>query len=147
MSSLKRRRSATAVSSRRVPGRAVQVIVPQREPFVDERGEIRNLIDAPFTSAAVITSVKGAVRGNHYHKSDYHYTWLQRGEMVYAHRPVGDPNPPRHWVIAAGQLFYTPPGYEHAMRFTKDSVMIVFARNNREMAHYEADTVRVPPLT
>ena len=123
------------------------VIVPQRLPFADERGEIRNLIDAPFTSAAVITSVKGAVRGNHYHKTDYHYCWLQRGRMIYLHRKAGDFTPPQRWMIEAGQIFYSPPGYEHAMQFLEDSVMLVFARNSREMANYEADTIRVPSLT
>lgn len=122
------------------------VIVPQRQPFVDERGEIRNLIDAPLTSAAVITSVKGATRGNHYHKTDYHYCWLQSGGMIYAHRPAGSLEPPTQWVIAPGQMFYTPPMYEHVMCFTEPSVLFVVARNNREMEHYEADTVRVPPL-
>ena len=121
------------------------VIIEQRPPFVDARGEIQNLIDAPFTSAAVVTSVAGAIRGGHYHKTDYHYTWLQRGGLIYAHRPVGEAAPPREWVIAPGQLFYTPPMYEHTMRFTADSVMFVFARNPREMAHYEADTVRLAP--
>ena len=118
-------------------------LIPIRPPFVDERGQILNLVDLPFTSAAVITSVKGAIRGNHYHKTDYHYCWLQRGAMRYYHRPVGDPHPPPSWLITAGQLFYTPPGYEHTMQFTEDSVMLVFAKNNREMANYEADTVRV----
>src|SRR3989338_1903453 len=122
------------------------VVIPQRAPFVDGRGEIRNLIDAPFTSAAVITSVKGAVRGNHYHKSDYHYCWLQTGGMIYCHRPVGDTKPPQQWTIKPGDLFYTPPMYEHVMIFTDDSVMLALARNNREMANYEADTVRIPPL-
>lgn len=123
-----------------------QVIIPIRPPFHDERGEILNLIDAPCTSAAVITSNKGAVRGNHYHKTDYHYCWLQYGRMVYYHRPIGDRRPPRRWLITAGQLFYTPPRYEHAMHFLEDSVMLAFARNNREMANYEADTVRVPSI-
>ena len=132
------------VASKRPP--ADKVLVPIRQSFVDERGEIRNLIDAPFTSAAVITSVKGAVRGNHYHKTDYHYCWLQRGEMVYLHRPVGTTGPGQRWTIKAGQMFYTPPMVEHAMHFVKDSVLFVFARNNREMANYEADTVRVSPL-
>jgi oxalate decarboxylase/phosphoglucose isomerase-like protein (cupin superfamily) len=123
-----------------------QVIIPLREPFVDERGIIQNLIDAPFTSAAMITCVKGAVRGNHYHKIDYHYCWLQRGGLIYAHRPVGSTAPPQQWVIKPGQLFYTPPRYEHIMVFTADSVFFAFAKNNREMANYEADTVRIPPL-
>ena len=123
-----------------------RVLVPIREPFVDERGEIRNLIDAPFTSAAVIASVKGAVRGNHYHKTDSHYCWLQRGEMVYLHRPAGAAGPAKRLTVKAGQMFYTPPMVEHAMHFTQDSALFVFAKNNREMANYEADIVRIPPL-
>jgi oxalate decarboxylase/phosphoglucose isomerase-like protein (cupin superfamily) len=123
-----------------------RVIVLIRPPFVDDRGEIKNLIDAPCTSVAVITSVKGAVRGNHYHKTDYHYCWLQRGGMILYQRRVGDTKPPQRWTIKSGQMFYTPPMHEHMMRFTKDSVMLVFARNNREMAHYEADTIRVAPI-
>src|SRR3990167_2079109 len=115
------------------------VIIPLRKPVVDARGAILNLLDAPFTSAAVITSVKGAVRGNHYHKTDYHYCWLQSGGMVYLHRKVGDRTPPQRWTIKPDQMFYTPPGYEHAMQFTEDSVLFVLARNNREMANYEAD--------
>ena len=121
-------------------------IVPQRPPFIDERGQIQNLVDAPFASAAVIRSVKGAMRANHYHKTDYHYSWLQSGGLIYSHRPVGDRNPPQRWVITPGQLFYTPPMYEHAMQFTEESVLVVCARNNREVANYEADTVRIAPL-
>ncbi len=123
-----------------------RVIIPLRQPFVDDRGEILNLIDAPFTSAAVIRSVKGAVRGNHYHKTDYHYCWLQQGRMVYHHRPAGDTRPPRARTIMPGELFYTPPMHEHAMHFTEDSVLLVFARNSRTMEDYEADTVRVRPM-
>ena len=123
-----------------------RVVIPLRKPFVDVRGEIQNLIDAPCTSVAVIRSVKGAVRGNHYHKTDYHYCWLQSGGMVYLHRPMGQRGLPRRWVIKPGQMFYTPPLYEHAMQFTKDSMLLVFAKNNREMANYEADTVRISPL-
>ena len=123
-----------------------RVIIPVRAPFVDDRGEILNLVDAPFTSAAIVTSVKGAIRGNHYHKTDSHYCWLERGGLVYFHRPAGSAEPPGRWVIKRGELFYTPPRYEHAMHFTEDSVMVVLGRNNREMANYEADTVRVPPI-
>ncbi len=123
-----------------------QVIIPLREPFIDQRGQIHNLLDIPFTSVAMITSVKGAIRANHYHKTDYHYCWLQNGGLIYYHRPVGQKTSPQRWVITPGQLFYTPPMYEHAMVFTDDSVMFAFAKNNREMANYEADTVRISSL-
>ncbi len=123
-----------------------RVIIQPREPFIDARGEILNLIDAPFMSASVIRSVKGSVRANHYHKTDYHYCWLQSGGLRYFHRPVGETSPPQEWIIRPGQVFFTPPMYEHAMHFTEDSVLLCLARNNREMANYESDTVRVPPI-
>lgn len=121
------------------------VLVSLRPPFVDARGQLQHLVDAPFGSALVMTSVKGAVRGRHYHKTDYHYTWLQSGELLYAHRPAGQSGPYQRWVIRPGQLFYTPPMYEHVMEFTADSVAVVLARNHRTMDHYEADTVRLAP--
>lgn len=123
-----------------------RVLVQLRAPYVDARGEILNLLDAPFGSASVIRSVKGAVRANHYHKTDSHYCWLQSGGLMYYHRPVGDVSPPRGWKIEPGQMFYTPPMYEHAMHFTEDSVLLVLARNSRESADYESDTVRVPSI-
>lgn len=123
--------------------RAGEAIVPLRPPFVDERGEIQNLIDAPFGSALVMTSKKGAIRGNHYHKTDFHYCWLQRGRLIYSHRPVGEAKPYQQWVIEPGHLFYTPPMYEHIMEFTEESVVFAVARNNRTMANYEDDTVRL----
>ena len=122
------------------------VVIPIRPPFIDDRGEILNLVDAPFTSAARIISVKGAVRGNHYHKTDYHYCWVQTGQLVYMHRSAGSTAPPERWTIKAGQMFYTPPMYEHAMHFTEATVWFVFAKNSREMANYEADTIRIPPM-
>ncbi|HEX9780128.1 MAG TPA: hypothetical protein VGB20_02840 [bacterium] len=122
---------------------ADEPLVPLRPPFVDERGEILNLIEAVFASAVVIRSVAGAVRAQHYHKTDYHYCWLQEGEMHYFQRPVGETGPAQRWRISAGQVFFTPPMHEHAMVFTKDSVMLVFARNSRQMERYEEDTVRV----
>ena len=119
------------------------VIVQLPEPHRDERGMIQNLAEAQFGSALVITSKAGSIRANHYHKTDYHYCWLQSGRIVYYHRPVGSTEPPREVVIEPGQVFYTPPMCEHAMRFVADSVFLCFARNSRHMADYESDTVRV----
>ena len=121
----------------------VSVIVSQREPFIDDRGRIGFMAEGSFGSALVITSTKGAVRANHYHRTDDHYCYLLSGAMLYYQRKVGDTSPPDEHEITSGQVFYTPPMYEHAMRFTEDSVLFVCARNNRQMPEYEADTVRV----
>ena len=122
------------------------VIVSLRPPFVDERGSIQNLVDEPFTSVAVITCVKGSVRADHYHKTDYHYCWLATGEMDYYHRPAGSAEKPVLERIRAGQLFYTPAMTEHTMHFLQDSVFYAFSRNNRETENYEADIIRIPSL-
>jgi dTDP-4-dehydrorhamnose 3,5-epimerase-like enzyme len=120
-----------------------EVIVPVPPPFQDERGAIHNLVEAPFGSVLLISSKAGAIRANHFHKTDYHYCWLQSGRMIYYQRPVGSKDEPEAVTIEAGQVFYTPPMHEHAMRFTEDSVFLCFARNSRQSADYEGDTVRV----
>ena len=126
--------------------REPEILISVRAPILDARGAIQNLIDAPFGSAAVISSVKGAIRANHYHATDYHYCWLQRGRLRYYQRPVGSDAPPACRIIEAGELYYTPPRYEHAMLFLEDSVFFVFSKHSRDMAHYEADTVRIPSI-
>jgi quercetin dioxygenase-like cupin family protein len=123
------------------------VVIPIPAPFVDDRGEIQNLVEGAFGSVILITSRAGAIRANHYHKTDYHYCWLQTGRVVYYNRPVGSHATPVERTIEAGEVFYTPPMEEHAMRFTEDSVMLCFARNSRTMENYEADTVRVPLIS
>mgnify|MGYP001442594389 CR=1 FL=1 len=123
-----------------------QTITNIREPYIDERGEIKNLLDLPIGSVSVITSKPNAIRANHYHKTDWHYCWMQTGTVDYYHRPVGSTDEPDYFAIQEGELFYTPPMYEHAMKFTSDAVMWCFARNPRTMDDYERDTGRIPSI-
>ena len=123
-----------------------QAITNIREPYIDERGEIKNLLDLPIGSVSVITSKPNAIRANHYHKTDWHYCWMQTGTVDYYHRPVGSTDEPDYFAIQEGELFYTPPMYEHAMKFTSDAVMWCFARNPRTMDDYERDTGRIPSI-
>lgn len=120
-----------------------EVIVPLEKPHRDPRGAIQKLIGFPIGSVHVITSKKGTVRANHYHKKDDHYCYLASGRMNYYWRPAGSTAKPKKVVIKPGQLFYSPPLVEHAMQFTADSVFYVFAKNRRKQSEYEADLVRV----
>ena len=119
------------------------VIVPVEKPFVDARGVIQNLVEADMRMAVVITSKKGAVRANHYHKTDWHYCYVLSGSIEYFHRPVGSQAAPERMLIRTGQLFFTPPMVEHAMRFPEDTVFLTLSRNARDHASYESDLVRV----
>lgn len=120
-----------------------QVVVPLEPPFADERGEIQPLVEAEMRSALVITSKKGTLRGNHYHKTDWHYCYVLSGSMEYLHRPYGNREPPQSVVVKAGQMFFTPPMVEHAMRFLEDTTFLTLGRNPRDQVSYEGDVVRV----
>jgi len=64
-------------------------LVKLEAPFVDGRGVIQPIVDEMMKSAVLITSKKGAVRANHYHKTDWHYCYVLEGSIEYFHRPTG----------------------------------------------------------
>ena len=124
-----------------------EVLIPLESPYVDDRGTIQNLIEADMRMAVMIDSQKGAVRANHYHKTDWHYCYVISGAIEYFHRPVGSVEAPEKILIRKGELFFTPPMVEHAMRFPEDTVFLTLSRNARDHEAYEADLVRIPDLT
>jgi quercetin dioxygenase-like cupin family protein len=123
-----------------------QVVVPLEKPWVDGRGEIQPLVDVPMESCVLITSKRGTVRANHYHRTDWHYCYVLDGEIEYHHRPHGTTKTPEKVVIRPGQMFFTPPDVDHAMVFTADTRFLTWGRNSRAQEVYEADVVRIPPI-
>jgi oxalate decarboxylase/phosphoglucose isomerase-like protein (cupin superfamily) len=117
-----------------------------RPPFTDQRGEILNLLDLAIGSVSRISSVKGAVRANHYHKTDWHYCYMEKGSMDYYFRPVDAKTPAKYIRVEEGKMVYTPSMEEHAMVFTSDAVMWCFAGNPRTSKDYESNTVRVASI-
>lgn len=122
------------------------VIVSLNQPFVDARGHIQPLVDAAMESCVLISSKKGTVRANHYHRTDWHYCYLLSGRIDYYHRPTGSREKPAKVTILQGQMFFTPPMVDHAMVFSEDSVFLAFGRNSRVQEVYEADVVRIDPI-
>ena len=121
-----------------------EILCSQLPSFSDGRGVITPLIDGKsFSSVLRITSKKDAIRANHYHKEDYHYCFLESGKMEYYERPVGSQEKPVCVCIQPGDIFYTRPMVEHAMKFLEDSVFWCFSKKSRKQADYESDTVRV----
>ena len=66
-----------------------EVIVPLEKAFADVRGEIQPLVDLPMESCVLISSKKGAVRANHYHRTDWHFCYVLSGSIEYSERPHG----------------------------------------------------------
>ena len=112
--------------------------------FVDVRGAITKILDngTAIKSILLITSQPGAVRANHYHKKDSHYSYLLSGKMEYSERAV-DGGAIETAVLSSGDMVFTPPQMIHAMRFLEDSVFLAMATESRSQEDYEADTVRI----
>lgn len=119
------------------------VIIDLEKPFVDERGEIIPLVDVLMKSCVLITSKKGTIRANHYHKTDWHFCYVLKGSVEYYHRPVGGTIQPEKVIVKQGQLFFTPPLVEHAMIFREDTIFLTLGGNSRKQESYESDLVRV----
>lgn len=118
--------------------------------FTDARGSITKLLDDGKTSIKsilLITSTKGSVRANHYHKEDGHYVYMYSGKMEYIEAPLKDGQPDlsqeTRAELEAGDMVFSGPMVAHAMKFTEDSVWVVMALKSRSQENYEEDTVRV----
>ena len=112
-------------------------------PHVDGRGAIQPLVDFPMKNVSLISSRKGSVRSNHYHRSDWHYMYVLSGSFEYHYRTSGTSGTPDVITLRPGELVFTPPLVEHATVFLEDSVLLVASRNPRDQDVYEADVRRV----
>jgi hypothetical protein len=118
--------------------------VPLPEPFENAAGTIQNLCLRSVTSVASITSHSKSKRANHYHKTDWHFTFVVSGSVVYLERTVGSTGSPELIeTFKAGTMFFTPPMIEHCMLFPSDTVIITLAKNVRDHETHESDLVRV----
>ena len=118
-------------------------IVELETPFVDERGAIYPIVDEQMESCVIITSVKGSVRANHFHRTDWHFCHVLKGEIEYHWRDTGSDEAPKKITIGEGQCFFTPPLVDHAMVFTEDTTFLTLGRNPRDQETYEADVERI----
>jgi len=125
----------------------IESLVPLDDAFQDARGQILNLLLTSISSVARITSAKRTVRANHYHLTDWHYTYVEKGEVLYFERSISDTLIPTPKRFVTGSMFFTPSMREHAMLFPVDTTIFTFAKNTRSHSHHEADVRRVEFIT
>lgn len=117
------------------------------KPFhTDERGVMTYILpgEIPIIGALLITSKKGAVRANHYHKKDSHYSFMLKGSMEYYFKEAEKPKARRRKILVKeGDLVYTPPMEIHTMKFLEDSAFLALTTEKRDQKKYEKDLVRV----
>jgi quercetin dioxygenase-like cupin family protein len=117
-------------------------VVEPFEPFLDERGEIRDLLrDENLNAVTLIRTRKGAIRGNHFHRATEQYCYMLDGRARWVTRRTGGQR--EEVVVGPGELYLTPAQSEHAMIAEEDCVFLVFTRGPRSGAGYETDTYRL----
>ena len=105
--------------------------------FSDRRGTITNLLAWPTQHVALITSGPGAVRGNHVHKTDSHFTYLLSGRCHY-HQMVDGVI--ESCEMNAGDLILTAAGIPHALVADEESTFLALCTAERMHGKYENDT-------
>ena len=118
-------------------------LVDLEEPFKDERGLIQPIVDKLMKSAVLITSKKGSLRANHYHKTDWHYCYVLQGSIEYFYRKSGTKDNPKKIIVMKGQMIFTPPMVDHAMKFPEETTFLTLSRNPRDQETYEKDVIRI----
>ena len=117
--------------------------VPLEPAHADARGAIQSIVNFPMKNASLISSVKGSVRSNHYHVTDWHYMFVLKGSFDYYFRSTGRNEKPSVVRVGAGEMIFTPPMEDHATVFLDDSELLVVSRNPRDQESYESDVKRV----
>lgn len=126
---------------------STSLLVEMIPAYADARGSLQTLINCRTENVALISSAKGTVRSNHYHKTDWHYMYMISGSADYLFRPAGSTAEPQHLLFKKGDLLYTGPMEEHATVFLEDSVLLAMSGHPRDQQTYEGDIVRVVLVT
>lgn len=109
--------------------------------FKDARGEIYNIFEGRIEHIALITSKKGTVRANHYHKKDHQYIYLVSGAFNSHSVDTRDTKKRQVLKVMPGDIVETPAFIAHAQEFTADSVFLALTTCQREEGKYEEDTI------
>ena len=110
-----------------------------KSSFKDKRGVITNVLEEKINSVVLITCKKGAIRANHYHKKDSHWSYIISGSMEYYEENRSGKMD--KIIVKKGEMVYSAPKVPHAMKFLEPSVFIALTTKKRKSGKYDKDTV------
>ncbi len=120
------------------------IIVKKIDPVHrDDRGIIVDLLNESIEHVGIITSKKGAVRGNHYHKTSKQYTYIFSGSFEVLLRPFDNLEQKETLILKTGDLIEITPGIVHTFTAIEDSTLIEMDTLSRALEGYEKDVVRL----
>lgn len=110
--------------------------------FEDERGKIIDVLKNSMVEyATLITSRKGAIRGNHFHKDTYQHLYVLEGKLrAVAQMPDAER---QEALLSRGDYILNVPLERHAFEALEDTTFLVLTRGPRGGENYELDTYRL----
>jgi quercetin dioxygenase-like cupin family protein len=110
--------------------------------FEDARGSITDILEDEIVEhVTLITTAKGAIRGNHMHHATHQFVYIVGGALRYVTRD-GDGHIERG-IARPGDVLTTGPMDAHAIEALEDTTMVVMTRGPRGGREYESDTFRL----
>ena len=97
-----------------------QLLVPDFK-FSDERGTLVQLVCGGYTQVNVITSNRGVLRGNHFHKHSREAFYVISGSVKVTLTANGIQQTA---LFQSGDFFEIPPMVLHEMFYPEDCVMV-----------------------
>ena len=115
------------------------------EVHIDNRGRIADaFFGVTINHVAIIDSIKGAVRGNHYHKKTVQSILITKGSLEYWYKKLDDNLPAKFVVAIEGDIITSDSNEIHAMKMLEDNTQfIAFTEGIRGGKNYESDTYRI----
>lgn len=111
--------------------------------FMDERGKISDLVNENINHVGLITSKKGSIRGNHYHKLSTQYSYILSGKFRVTITPIENNKNKKEIILNENELITIPPKKIHVFEAMEDSVIIDMVSESRWGKKYEEDVFRV----
>ena len=92
------------------------------EIHLDDRGRIADaFFGVNINHVVVIDSLKGAVRGNHYHKETVQSILITKGSMEYWYKKLNDDLPAQFVIAVEGDVITSDNNEIHAMKMLEDN--------------------------
>ncbi|GEM_PF-2211400 len=110
--------------------------------FVDDRGEIFDLVEENVGHVGLITFTAGSVRARHYHLVSAQYSYVLNGEIELTISEIDGSNEEKY-LMKQGTYVRIPPGIVHVYRAVTDASIVDANTLSRKDEAYEDDTVRV----
>ena len=119
-----------------------------KEVFRDSRGVIADVFyNSSIDHVALIDSVPGAIRGNHYHQNSVQHILVTKGSLEYWYADRNNLSESQFVVANVGDLVTSTEGEVHALRILEEGcTFVAFTQGQRGGQDYESDTFRVESI-